>query len=200
MIKTCVRHTGQSRDIMQCKQCHFSLLSKSQTAQKSGKRSLAAAAMSNRLRAATAPEGGRGSANDETNLTVYFVYCIPALASCNNIRYTAPHHSRPAWMVLSRVQKQRATLTLILPLTACAHLFPPICAGSGDDQTIDLAQAMAAASAANDGAGGGSTISPSLLTLDAGTAFEKGVRSHIIHPASATIKAAQISSLLLIYP
>ena len=36
---------------------------------------------------------------------------------------------------------------------------------------------MAAASAANDGGGGGSTISPSLLTLDAGTAFEKGSRA-----------------------
>jgi hypothetical protein len=35
---------------------------------------------------------------------------------------------------------------------------------------------MAAASAADNGAGGGSTISPSLLTLDAETAFEKGTR------------------------
>ncbi len=53
-------------------------------------------------------------------------------------------------------------------------------AGAADDQTLDLQQAMAAAATATAadaraGAGGGSTISPSLLTLDAGTAFEKGV-------------------------
>ena len=52
-------------------------------------------------------------------------------------------------------------------------------AGAADDQTLDLQQAMtaAAAAAATDAAAGagGSTISPSLLTLDAGTAFEKGV-------------------------
>ncbi len=48
-------------------------------------------------------------------------------------------------------------------------------AGAADDQTLDLQQAMTAAAAdARAGAGGSSTISPSLLTLDAGTAFEKG--------------------------
>ena len=56
------------------------------------------------------------------------------------------------------------------------------CAGAADDQALDLQLAMTAAAAPADApaAAGGCTISPSLLTLDAGTAFQKGV-----HPASA---------------
>ena len=46
-------------------------------------------------------------------------------------------------------------------------------AGLADDQAMDLQQAMNTAAAGAVGSGG-TTISPSLLTLDAGVAFEKG--------------------------
>ena len=154
---------------------HECVVCATQTAHKSGKKSLAAAAVTNRLRAVTAPEGVPGLTLSHVALHVeasLLVCHADEAAGCHQKCGQARLGSTSSELCWSAVPQYIRTF---VPTTSGPDGDVGT-AGAADDQTLDLQQALTAATAADTRVGeGGSTISPSLLTLDAGAAFEKGV-------------------------